>query len=158
MLSCPLEEKPVGDCYNYTCDTASGMWLEVGVKANGSSCNDDRACTTGDKCTGGVCAGAPTTTICCSNGTPITTNVCCSAGSPLTDTPCNDGNACTQADACQGGACVGSSPIDAANCASSAGACRFTTDRTTYCYDKAGNVTATLVRVLGNACVQFTCP
>lgn len=158
MLSCPLNEKPVGTCYSYACNTTTGMWVRGAKLANGTPCNDDKACTTADKCSNGVCIGTAVSNVCCASGTPIATNACCSYGSPLTDTSCNDGNACTQSDSCQAGACVGSNPVDSANCASSAGACRFTTNRTSYCYDKAGNVTAMLARVPGNTCVQFSCP
>lgn len=191
-LSCPLDEKPVGTCFNYTCNTATGMWVQAGKKANGSPCDDNRACTTGDKCTNGVCGGTSTTNVCCSNGTPIATNPCCTDGIPLSDTSCSDGNACTRTDTCQAGSCVGSNPVscvasdqchvagvcdpatgtctnpvkgpgitcgDTDNCACSvAGVCLFTSDKTLYCYDKAGNQTAMFTRSAGAACLQFSCP
>jgi Tol biopolymer transport system component len=53
------------------------------------ACDDGNACTSGDVCHAGACAGV--------------------------DVPdgsaCSDGNACTRSDACQAGACTGASPV-----------------------------------------------
>jgi TolB protein len=53
------------------------------------ACDDGNACTSGDVCHAGVCAGA---------------NV-------ADGTACRDGNACTRSDSCQAGACTGADPI-----------------------------------------------
>ncbi len=53
----------------------------------GLSCDDDNACTSGDICQGGTCAGS----------------------SVPDGTGCDDGNACSLVDTCQAGACTGQS-------------------------------------------------
>jgi hypothetical protein len=78
-------------------------------------CDDDDACTSGDRCIAGSCTGsfveptscAPSTAPCigASACSPLTGE--CAPGQPLSATPCDDGNACTSDDACQDGACVG---------------------------------------------------
>jgi TolB protein len=74
------------------------------------ACDDGNACTTGDSCHAGLCAGA---------------NV-------PDDTACNDGDACTRADSCQAGACTGADPVvcvasdqchEAGTCNPASGAC-----------------------------------
>jgi Tol biopolymer transport system component len=53
------------------------------------ACDDDNACTSGDACHAGVCAGV---------------NV-------PDGTACSDGNACTRSDSCQAGSCTGANPV-----------------------------------------------
>src|SRR5207247_5124932 len=46
-----------------TCDTATGVCSNP-TKANGSTCNDNNACTSGETCQNGTC-GSPTSTVTC---------------------------------------------------------------------------------------------
>jgi len=81
-------------CTKDKCDTEAGQ-CEFKPHDSGNhygqpiGCDDGNACTSGDTCHAGVCAGA---------------NV-------PDDTACNDSNACTRADSCQAGACTGADPV-----------------------------------------------
>jgi hypothetical protein len=76
--------------------------------ANGTACNDNSACTTGDVCVNGSCAGTAIT--CPPDANPCTTAAC----HPVTGcyqanntNACDDGNPCTINDVCSGGSCNG---------------------------------------------------
>ena len=80
---------------------------------NSISCNDDNACTTGDKCTGGVCAGPGSLN--CDDANPCTDDSCDLVAGCLhtvNQAPCNDGNPCTIGDACFNGLCQGNQGLD----------------------------------------------
>ncbi|MFT4570615.1 MAG: hypothetical protein ACI8TX_001147 [Hyphomicrobiaceae bacterium] len=83
------------------CDTTSGCIHQPNV----GSCDDGDACTWGDKCTAGLCSGAP---LLCDDGVACTIDTCVPA-TGCTFTPfsgaCSDGDACTYPDACIGGIC-----------------------------------------------------
>jgi hypothetical protein len=75
--------------------------------STGDPCDDGDACTTQDRCFGGLCAGKP---VDCDDGNPCTDESC----DPLTgcaqtnnDKACDDGNPCTFIDTCAAGQCVG---------------------------------------------------
>ncbi|MBM4372063.1 MAG: hypothetical protein FJ098_10445, partial [Deltaproteobacteria bacterium] len=79
---------------------------------NAYPCDDVNACTAGDVCNGGACAGTP---VSCFDGNLCTEDSC----DPVTGCKnlpkagvCNDGNPCTDGDHCEGGACVGTAAID----------------------------------------------
>jgi hypothetical protein len=80
-------------------------------------CNDGFACTTGDTCQGGTCAGTP---VVCDDGNPCTDDACDPGTGTCTftpnDAPCNDGAVCTTNDTCSGGVCVGGPPLECAPC------------------------------------------
>jgi len=83
---------------------------------NTAPCDDASACTQGDVCSKGTCAGAP---ILCDDKNPCTDNGCnpksgCTyANNTL---PCDDGEVCTIKDTCAGGSCVGvTNPCDDKN-------------------------------------------
>lgn len=108
----------------------------------GNSCADGNACTQTDKCQAGACVGS----------------------NPVSCTPSDQ---CHVAGSCDPSTGVCSNPAkapgstcgDTANCGCSASAaCVFTVDRTNYCYDKAGNATAVMVRAMGSVCAGFVCP
>jgi hypothetical protein len=74
---------------------------------DGTPCSDEDACTTGDVCQAGVCAGPDV--VSCDDGNPCTDEVCdrdegCVASDNTA--PCEDGNPCTEGDVCAAGACV----------------------------------------------------
>ncbi|HEY2730279.1 MAG TPA: discoidin domain-containing protein, partial [Polyangia bacterium] len=81
------------------------------VKANGTTCNDANACTTGETCQAGSCTNG--TTVTCTTDQCHTVAACVPAtGCPAlvakaNGTTCSDGNACTQTDTCQSGVCTG---------------------------------------------------
>jgi hypothetical protein len=81
------------------------------VHENGmKTCDDNDACTTGDICSGGACAGGyritcPAPDSChragtCDPATGLCSNLALSDG-----TGCDDGDLCTTGDACENGAC-----------------------------------------------------
>jgi hypothetical protein len=100
-------------------------------KANGTTCTDNNACTSGETCQNGTC-GSPTSTVTCTAldqchvaGTCDTTTGVCSNPNKANGTMCDDGNACTQTDTCQSASCVGSEPVvcTALNQCHTAGTC-----------------------------------
>jgi hypothetical protein len=99
-----------------TCNPANGTCSNP-PQPNGTDCDDNNACTTGEacngagSCTGGTTKSCPATDQCHTAGTcdPGTGN--CS-NPPDTGASCDDNNACTQTDKCNAsGVCIGSNPI-----------------------------------------------
>lgn len=122
-------------CAGVLCDTVAGCYL--GPMPEGTECDDGKACTAVDTCSGGTCHGEGT--VSCDDG-----NACngvescvepggCQAGPPpncndanacTTDScapqsgcqhvanalPCDDGNACTTGDTCGNAACQAGTP------------------------------------------------
>ncbi len=88
-------------CTEDHCDDA----LECVYSYNLALCDDSNACTAGDACDKGVCAGA---SIDCGDGNVCTTDSCDPASGCVnannTD-PCEDGDDCTVGDTCANGAC-----------------------------------------------------
>jgi hypothetical protein len=85
-------------------------------KVNGTTCNDDNACTLTDTCQDNTCVGGSpvncvATDACHDAGTCNTTTGLCSNPVKANGSACNDGNGCTQADTCQSGICVGGTPV-----------------------------------------------
>jgi len=93
-------------CTTNACDEATGL---CAVTDNTLPCDDAVACTQGDVCSGGACAGSPV--VCMDDGNVCTTDACDEATGLCTGTdntlPCDDAMACTQGDTCSGGACAG---------------------------------------------------
>ncbi len=80
------------------------------LKANGTSCDDENPCTTGDACQNNLCGGSPKD--CSSSASACVLGVCDPAtggcGVPLEDgTACSDAEVCTANDTCSAGQCVG---------------------------------------------------
>jgi M6 family metalloprotease-like protein len=70
-------------------------------------CSDGDACTAGDVCAQGACAGTPYS---CDDGNPCTADGCDGDGTCTfsnTTGPCDDGDPCTRFDTCGGGVCAG---------------------------------------------------
>jgi len=123
-----------------TCNTSTGACSNP-TKTNGTFCNDGNACTQTDSCQAGVCVGS----------NPV---VCAASDECHTVGTCNTSTGlCSNPLKPQGTFCG-----DTANCGCTAGVCAFAVDRTNFCYDPAGNRTATLVRALGAQCQVLTCP
>jgi hypothetical protein len=97
-----------------TCDPGTGVCSNP-AKADGSACDDGNANTTGDVCTGGVCAGVDH----CAGVTCAAQDQChvagtcdhatgvCSNPAKADGSACDDGNANSVSDVCTGGACAG---------------------------------------------------
>ncbi|MBM4353341.1 MAG: hypothetical protein FJ109_06010 [Deltaproteobacteria bacterium] len=90
-------------CTSDICDPLKGCLHLL----NSAPCDDGSACTTGDLCKLGQCAG--TATLSCNDFNPCTDDSC----DPKTgcvfkanSAQCNDGNLCTSGDLCQEGKCV----------------------------------------------------
>ncbi|MBT9560600.1 MAG: hypothetical protein IV100_31540, partial [Myxococcales bacterium] len=129
----PVDCGPASQCeLSRACDPTSGTCKAV-LRADDDTCSDGSACTTADRCTGGVCL-AGTTPLPCDDENPCTTDTCDSAAGCVhtpNALPCDDGNACTLIDTCAQSVCVGSSPREcavgvchlAASCDTATGVC-----------------------------------
>ena len=100
----PGASNPANECQ--VCNLALNAY-DWSPSANGTICDDENACTTGDVCTNGTCAG---TQISCDDGSSCTEDTC----DPVLGCrhinitgPCDDGNACTANDLCTNGICAG---------------------------------------------------
>ena len=94
-------------CEKQACDPGTGFCLTTPVP-NGTVCDDSSACTQGDVCEEGLCAGGPP--IVCDDGNPCTTDACdafLGCTHELNTDPCEDGNLCTANDICNNGVCTG---------------------------------------------------
>jgi alpha-tubulin suppressor-like RCC1 family protein len=125
-------------------------------RANGTSCNDNNACTRTDTCQSGVCQGGNPVTCtassqCHSAGTCNPSTGTCSNPTRPNGTSCNDGNACTVSDVCQSGTCSGSPmicnapPTCQGNGTCSAGSC-------VYQYEPAGAACSSDPNLVGQTC------
>ena len=100
--------QPANTCLQAIC--SSGACVNVN-RSNGTSCDDNMACTSGDKCNAGTCVGSP---VMCPSNTACATYSCngtatCSVSYGGTSTACDDSNPCTSSDHCDGsGTCTGS--------------------------------------------------
>src|SRR5437667_22746 len=79
--------------------------------ANGTACNDNNACTSGETCQNGAC-GSPTSTVTCTAldqchvaGTCDPMSGVCSNPNKANGTARNDNHPCTSEDTCQNAAC-----------------------------------------------------
>src|SRR5438874_1328759 len=89
-------------------------------KANGTTCNDNNACTSGETCQSGSC-GRPTSPVTCTAldqcHVPRTFPTRRSAGlnpNKANGSTCDDNNACTSGETCQSGSC--GSPTSTVTC------------------------------------------
>ncbi len=89
-------------CTTNTCDPKTGCVTTL----NSLPCNDGNACTAGDVCSQGKCAGSPL--VC--NDANLCTDDSCDTGKGCLFVPnaaaCDDGNACTTGDVCSQGKCT----------------------------------------------------
>src|SRR5436189_224571 len=102
-----------------TCDPMSGVCSNPN-KANGTACDDNNACTSGETCQNGAC-GSPASTVTCTAldqchvaGTCDPMSGVCSNPNKANGTACDDNNACTSGETCQNGAC--GSPTSTVTC------------------------------------------
>ncbi len=95
---------PKGVCWTSVCDNLTGDCLDNPLPIT-TQCSDGNACTSGDSCNAGTCAGKP---VVCSDGNVCTDDSCDPVGGcvylPNLAT-CTDNNACTVGDACAAGKC-----------------------------------------------------
>jgi hypothetical protein len=81
---------------------------------DGTSCDDENPCTTGETCSGGLCGGGTTRT--CDDSDVCTDDACDPATGECTNTPntagCDDGDPCTVGDVCASGTCTTGAPRD----------------------------------------------
>ncbi|NUN13918.1 MAG: hypothetical protein HUU55_09835 [Myxococcales bacterium] len=93
-------------CKVNVCNPETGTCGETNA-ANGATCDDSNACTTGTKCNAGVCGGGSTTA--CDDNNPCTDDSCDPAtgcSNANNEAACDDGSACTVDDKCSQGGCV----------------------------------------------------
>ncbi len=108
----PKDCSSFGDqCNDAACDPKTEDGCFAAPKENGTGCNDDLNCTTGDSCTDGSCDGTP---IDCSEFADDCNTAFCDPQTGECDTApvegpasCDDGNPCTTDDSCRGGICAG---------------------------------------------------
>jgi hypothetical protein len=116
-----------------TCDPTTGACSNP-ARADGTTCNDSNACTSGETCQSGVCQSG-TVKVCVAAGPCTGVGTCdtasgqCSNPALANGTVCSDGNACTQLDTCQSGVCTGANPVvcTATDACHSAGVCNTST-------------------------------
>ena len=87
------------------CDKAK--WCLYPPTPGAPACDDGSACTAGDHCAAGACAG---NAVSCDDKNPCTDDTCdtkTGCASKPNAAPCIDGDSCTAADTCQGGTCKG---------------------------------------------------
>jgi hypothetical protein len=94
-------------CTADTCDTTTGC----SHKPVGGICEDGSACTVGESCIDGACAGGKAKN--CDDANPCTVDGCdpatpngCTNKPQNNGVPCDDGNPCTVGDACVSGQCT----------------------------------------------------
>ncbi len=95
------------DCSAESCGGTMPFQCGYAASPDGTPCDDDDVCTTGDSCSAGYCTGSA---VSCDDGNVCTTDWCnpaegCAHGNAAG--PCNDGNALTTDDACSNGKCTG---------------------------------------------------
>jgi len=79
---------------------------------NQAPCDDMNACTEGDKCSNGWCAGEP---VVCDDTNMCTDDACAPDGGcvfTMNDLPCDDGNLCTTGDHCHLGGCISAGELN----------------------------------------------
>ncbi len=90
-----------------TKDTCSGEEGCVNLPLAQGECVDGDACTVGDHCQDGVCAGSP---VACDDSNPCTDDLCDGLGGCTftnNSAKCDDSDPCTVADECEDGVCAG---------------------------------------------------
>ncbi|HUU02131.1 MAG TPA: C25 family cysteine peptidase [Myxococcota bacterium] len=118
-----------------TCDASTGACSNP-EKTDGSACDDQSLCTTGDTCQAGVCTGASevqcTTPDQCHGAACDPQSGQCEYPAVSDGSACDDADACTPSDTCQAGVCTGANPVvctaldqchDAGSCDTSTGVC-----------------------------------
>jgi cysteine-rich repeat protein len=100
-------------CTDDSCNAATGC-----VKTNNIAvCDDGLACTLGDACKNGACAGGAAKN--CDDKSPCTkdscdglTGVCKHSSAEYEGAACDDGDKCTENDLCQSGVCIAGPKVD----------------------------------------------
>ncbi len=103
----PIQCPGSGPCVTYACSPQSGGACQATYAAEGKACDDQNACTVGEVCHGGGCAG---TALTCSDGNPCTQDQCdaltgCKFGAMPNGSKCSDDTPCTTNETCQNGQC-----------------------------------------------------
>ena len=114
FVGCQTDQDCVGPlgalsaCQVAKCDEVSLNCKAVNAE-NGTQCDDDNLCSTGDQCQNGACSGVSDNQ--CDDGNPCTNDQCNPATGACEGIPnkanCNDNNKCTINDQCSDGKCTG---------------------------------------------------
>ncbi len=106
----PLNCNDGNPCTDDSCDKVAGCKNTN----NSKPCDDGSACTSGDVCGNGLCAGKA---VGCDDNNPCTQDGCDPAGAGCShdnlSSACSDDNACTSGDVCSFGSCI---PGPSLNC------------------------------------------
>ena len=106
-IQCPQPQGPDAICLKSSCDPESGDCSQV-PDHEGFACNDTDACTMGETCQEGQCAGG--VDINCNDGNQCTDDLCNPETGCATEPhlgSCDDGDECTLEDECVDGSCMG---------------------------------------------------
>jgi Dictyostelium (slime mold) repeat len=109
----------IGSCG--PCGTCDPMLKVCVLATDGTSCDDNNACTENESCQGGTCGGGSPIADCvacqqnddCLDSDPCTDDICdmgvCEHNSGGDGNACDDGDPCTVGDRCTDGTCFGQS-------------------------------------------------
>lgn len=103
-------------CLAGQCNPANGLCQPVPVH-EGLACDDQKACTSGEVCAGGLCKGGVAKS-CSAANSACSIGFCdpalgeCEVVAINDSGDCDDANPCTTGDNCQAGACVAGDPVD----------------------------------------------
>ena len=106
VIECPSPEGLGAECLSPACHPMSGDCSLVPAN-QGGACSDGNACTVGEECDEGACAGGIAAN--CNDGNGCTTDSCVPDVGCLHEPnsePCDDENVCTVGDLCSGAECV----------------------------------------------------
>lgn len=112
----PVVCVPIDLCHEAgVCDRATGT-CSTPPAADGTTCDDNDACTRADTCTEGVCKGGDPM-VCTPSDDCHLAGVCnvltglCTNPSVPDNSVCDDANLCTRLDRCLAGRCAGADPV-----------------------------------------------
>jgi hypothetical protein len=112
VISCPEPEGINAPCLMAVCNSMNGeCTFESGNDSK--SCDDEDACTFGERCLDGACDEG--SVLNCNDGNPCTDESCNGeTGCVITFNvePCSDGNVCTVSDLCADGECASGSVLE----------------------------------------------
>ena len=111
-IECPAAEGAGKECLAPQCHPLTGD-CSLGASGEGKNCDDEDACTVGETCSEGLCAGGIATN--CNDGNLCTTDLCEPAAGCIHEdnsAPCNDDNVCTVGDQCGDGFCQPGEMLD----------------------------------------------
>ena len=127
----PCEACSTGDAAGCAVAACTAGACVITLLADGTKCDDNDKCTSGETCQKGKCTGAPLD--CSALDGPCVVGTCdgatglCQATNRSVGFPCSDGQYCTVGDYCKGGVCVSGKPRECSD-ACNTGTCNEQTN------------------------------